>query len=40
VCICARHAKGTLSVRINKSDVHDAEGLAQLARTDLRRQSI
>lgn len=33
VCICARHAKGALSVRINKSDAHDAEGLAQLART-------
>jgi len=33
VCICARHAKGALSVRVNKSDVHDAEGLAQLART-------
>jgi transposase len=33
VCICARHAKGVLSVRYNKSDVHDAEGLAQLART-------
>jgi transposase len=32
-CICARHAKGTLSARINKRDVHDAEGLAQLART-------
>lgn len=32
-CICARHAKGVLSARINKSDVHDAEGLAQLART-------
>ena len=32
-CICARHAKGVLSVRVNKSDVHDAEGLAQLART-------
>ncbi|HEX7858613.1 MAG TPA: IS110 family transposase [Sphingobium sp.] len=32
-CICARHAKGALSVRVNKSDVHDAEGLAQLART-------
>src|SRR5215203_5713017 len=32
-CICARHAKGVLSTRINKSDVHDAEGLAQLART-------
>lgn len=33
MCICARHAKGVLSVRSNKSDVHDAEGLAQLART-------
>lgn len=32
-CICARHAKGVLSVRANKSDRHDAEGLAQLART-------
>jgi len=33
VCICARHAKGVLSTRLNKSDVNDAEGLAQLART-------
>ncbi len=32
-CICARHAKGVLATRVNKSDVHDAEGLAQLART-------
>jgi transposase len=32
-CICARDAKGVLSARVNKSDVHDAEGLAQLART-------
>jgi len=32
-CICARHAKGVLSTRLNKSDVNDAEGLAQLART-------
>lgn len=32
-CICARHARGVLSVRTNKSDPHDAEGLAQLART-------
>ena len=31
--ICARHPKGGLSVRVNKSDVHDAEGLAQLGRT-------
>ena len=28
-CICARHAKGVLSVRSNKSDRHDSEGLAQ-----------
>ena len=26
-CICARHAKGVLSTRVNKSDPHDAEGL-------------
>ena len=32
-CICARHAKGVLAARVNKSDVHDAEGLAQLSRT-------
>jgi transposase len=33
VCVCARHAKGVLSTRANKSDPHDAEGLAQLSRT-------
>ena len=32
-CICARHAKGALSARVNNCDVHDAEGLAQFART-------
>lgn len=32
-CICARHAKGVLSTRLNKTDPNDAEGLAQLART-------
>jgi len=32
-CVCARHAHGVLSARVNKSDVHDAEGLAQMART-------
>lgn len=26
-CIYARHAKGVLSARVNKSDVHDAEDL-------------
>jgi transposase len=30
ICVCARHAKGVLSARVNKSDAHDAEGLAQL----------
>jgi transposase len=33
ICICARHAKGVLSARVNKSDPHDAEGLAQMSRT-------
>lgn len=33
ICICARHAKKVLSARVNKSDPHDAEGLAHLART-------
>jgi transposase len=32
-CICARHAKRALSAQVNKSDVNDAESLAQLART-------
>jgi transposase len=32
-CICARHAKKALSARVNKSDVNDAESLAQLCRT-------
>ena len=32
-CICARHAKRALSARVMKSDVNDAESLAQLART-------
>lgn len=31
-CICTRHAKGVLATRINKSNVYDAEGLAQLVR--------
>ena len=33
VCVCARHAHGVLKAQVNKSDVHDAEGLAQMART-------
>lgn len=33
ICICARHARKALSARVNKSDVNDAESLAQLSRT-------
>ncbi len=33
-CICARHAKGVLATCVNKSDVHDAEGMVQLARME------
>ena len=33
ICICARPAKGVLRARVNKSDLHDAEGLANMART-------
>lgn len=32
VCVDARHAKAALSMRVNKTDANDAEGLAQLAR--------
>lgn len=32
-CVCARHANKVLKARTNKSDAHDAEGLAQMART-------
>jgi transposase len=33
VCLDARHARAALSVQINKSDVNDADGLAQIVRT-------
>ena len=33
VCVCARHAKGALSVQVNKSDVNDAP--AQRGKLDL-----
>ena len=34
ICVCARHAHGVLSaMHVNKSDVHDAHGLAQMARS-------
>ena len=32
VCINARHARAALSVRMNKSDQNDAQGLAELVR--------
>ena len=32
-CIDARHAKGALSIQVNKTDENDAEGLAQIMRT-------
>src|SRR5512134_3955072 len=33
VCLDARHAKAALSLRLNKTDANDAEGLAQIVRT-------
>ena len=33
VCLDARHAKAALSLKINKTDENDAEGLAQIVRT-------
>ncbi|MEE8445148.1 MAG: IS110 family transposase [Alphaproteobacteria bacterium] len=33
VCVDARHARAALSMRVNKTDANDAEGLAQLARS-------
>ena len=33
VCVDARHARAALSMRVNKTDANDAEGLAHLART-------
>ncbi len=32
-CICARHAKGIVAAQVNESAFHDAEGIAQMART-------
>jgi transposase len=33
ICIDARHAKATLSMQVNKNDLHDAEGIAHIMRT-------
>lgn len=38
VCMDARQAKAALSLRINKTDANDAEGLAQLLRTGFFRE--
>ena len=38
VCLDARHAKAALSLRLNKTDANDAEGLAQIVRTGWFRQ--
>ena len=32
-CQDARHVKAALSLRLNKTDANDAEGLAQIVRT-------
>jgi transposase len=39
VCLDARHARAALSVQINKSDINDADGLAQIVRTGWYRES-
>jgi transposase len=33
VCLDARHAKGALSMQLNKTDANDAHGRAQVVRT-------
>ena len=38
ICIDARHAKAALSLRVNKTDANDAEGLAQIMRVGWFRQ--
>ena len=38
VCLDARHVKAALSLRLNKTDANDAEGLAQIVRTGWYRQ--
>ncbi|MGB2660015.1 MAG: IS110 family transposase [Pseudolabrys sp.] len=39
ICIDARHASATLSLRINKTDTNDAQGLAQLMRVGWYRET-
>ena len=39
ICIDARHAHATLSLRINKTDANDAQGLAQLMRVGWYRET-
>ena len=40
ICIDARHAHATLSLRINKTDANDAQGLAQLMRVGWYRETM
>lgn len=40
VCLCARHAKSVLKMQVNKSDAHDAEGLAHIVRTGWLREVV
>jgi transposase len=38
VCIDARHAKAALSLKLNKTDANDAQGIAQIIRVGWRRE--
>jgi transposase len=40
ICIDARHASATLSLRVNKTDTNDAFGLAQLMRVGWYRETV
>ena len=40
ICIDARHASATLSLRINKTNTNDAQGLAQLMRVGWYRETL
>ena len=40
VCLDARHVKAALSLRLNKTDANDAEGLAQIVRTGWYRKRL
>jgi transposase len=40
VCIDARHAKAALSLRVNKTDINDAHGIAQIVRVGWYREVV